>query len=101
MKGLNVKLGELRTALRATVGDVLVEVTLNGKVILVPVQKTKFLKEPLDAFGSQRNDETGLILSDGVLRAELSDDLSTGHSLEDLQLEELDLSDDPDFDLLG
>lgn len=66
-----MKLGELRSAIRGHKGTVEVEATLGDKTVTIPVQKTSFLKETLEAFGDHKGVETGLVFhDDGVVRSE-------------------------------
>lgn len=65
-----MKLGELRSAIRKHKGNVLVRAELGGQVIDIPVQKTLFINETLDAFGENKGAESGLVFDDGVVMAE-------------------------------
>jgi hypothetical protein len=111
-----MKLGELRSAIRGHKGTIRVQATLAGEVVLIPVQKTAFVSDTLEAFGDHKNVESNLILTDdgilmaegdGVLTgAEGSDDASqaTCDDADDLMgdLDETDAGDDDGFDdLLG
>lgn len=65
-----MKLGELRSAIRGHKGTVLVEATLGGKVVLIPVQKTAFMSDTLEAFGEHKGVESGLTCTEeGVVKA--------------------------------
>lgn len=61
-----MELGQLKNAIRHHKGTVLLEVTLAGHHVAVPIQKAGFM-DALKGFGDQRNHETGLAFYDGVI----------------------------------
>lgn len=65
-----MKLGELRSAIRGHKGTVLVKAVLGGKIVLIPVQKTAFMSDTLEAFGEHKGVESGLtVTEEGVVQA--------------------------------
>lgn len=55
-----MKLSELRSAIRGSSGNPLVEIVLGSISVVVPVQKTAFDKAIAAAFDGQRTVETGI-----------------------------------------
>lgn len=94
-----MKLGELKSAIRGHKGTVLVEATLGSKVILIPVQKTAFMAETLEAFGEHKGVETGLTVTDDAVVKAVAVNMAetTINPVED----ELVPAADDDDDLLG
>jgi len=98
-----MKLSDLRSIIRSTKGNPAVQVTLAGKRMTLPLQKTPLLAALGDAFDNQRTVETGMAFDEdtGLLYSEGGADeiADEADSSDQASLDvEFDL-DDNDFDI--
>ena len=61
-----MKLGELRSAIRKSKGNLNVRVSLAGMVVDLPIQKTPFIKDTLEAYGDSKSAEVDLVFDPGL-----------------------------------